>query len=241
MPIVDTYTTAVHQNLRPYFANWEPGRPVRLGDYGPVAGYSIQILGNISDRGVGFDRREDSRTDHKVFSSEGKADLRAHARGQSSANATLEINFSDADAVFFNAAECKHSLVADKPALGREIMRRYRDGGWNRSWAIVTDAISAGATTVAVSGAKGSSLVLEADGDVELIDLAKISGSLNLRSQSNVGFHLVAQNGLTPLIGLCMIQSPFLGLAKDFNPLTLARDSEVERELQEHLFFGQLR
>ena len=242
--IQEVYTTTIHKNLKPFFANWEPGRPVELGDYGLIEGYSFTFLGNVKDMNIMFESRVNTRSDRKTFTSDSSTEVNMHAKSDKYLKATLEINFKSADAVFFNASECLYSMIADKPALGRSIMELHTRGNCNYSWAIITDVIKAGATTVAISSGASSSLVLEAS-ETEEINLADASAKLAVVSQKNVGFQVVGQAGLTPLIGLCKIQKPWI-FGKEFNPFSLSRtdqeilDEPVREGAIDQFFFAEL-
>ena len=65
-------------------------------------------------------------------------------------------------------------------ALGTQIMSAYRRGKWQREWAVITDLVRARKTTVAISGSAAGGIVLEADGSVAQIDLAKAAIGLSL-------------------------------------------------------------
>ena len=45
IPVAEAYTAAVHYHLNPFYANWEPSRPLEIGDHGTVANGSFQHLG----------------------------------------------------------------------------------------------------------------------------------------------------------------------------------------------------
>lgn len=256
--IVEIYTGAVRANLKPLFANWEPGKPVELGDYGILSGDAFIHIGNIKDLGMPFSVRDDASTDRKYFSSAGSTEIRLNAKGTANlsgllnAKATLEIHFGSSKGVFFNAAECRFSMIQDKAGVGREIMRRYKSGDWDRGWAVVTDLVRAGATTIAVSGADQASVVFEAKGDVEKINLADASVGLNVAAQKNVGYVVDAQSGLTPLIGLSKIQSTFLWFGENYQPLSKYCDARMLSDMRrspgirteesaEDLYFGQVK
>ncbi len=129
----DIYTRGVHTNLAPLYANWEPTKPVRAGDYGTVSDKNNQFTyhGNIKEFGVPFSLRTEHGASQRTFFSEGSGSLTFHAKGEASpgvpiaANATLEIQFSKENAVFFNAAGCRYQMVSDKEALGRMILQKY--------------------------------------------------------------------------------------------------------------------
>jgi hypothetical protein len=229
--ISEIYSNEIHDNLRPLYANWEPGQPISLGDYGLLQGSIFVRLGSIQDLGITIQERSDKKKDQKFFSSKGSADVKftsaglAPAGGTVNLKASLEVDFSNERAVFFNAADCQYSMVADKVALGDEVMKRYRDRKWKRGWTIVTDLVQAGATTLAVSGGSSSSIIFEAAGNVPNIDLADASIGLSIKSARNVGYQVVAAQGLVPLIGLSGVKPRFLWFDNDFRPLTMTMRS----------------
>ena len=257
--IAKIYTDVVHQNLNPLYANWEPGRPVELGDLGLLRDHTFVYLGNIRDHGIKISERADPASDQKFFASEGAAEVQFHAKGSVplngivTAKAALEVNFSGKEAVFFNAAGCNYTMIADKVRLGREVMDRYKAKQWQREWAVVTDLVKAGNTTLAVSGGNAASIVFEATGDVERINLADASAGLTIRTAKNIGYQVVAENGLIPLFGLCKIQGLFLWWDPNFKPLSRAlADTRLvdalevsphvkTEESDDALFFGQLK
>src|ERR1051325_357538 len=105
--VAEIYTTSVHHHLKPLYANWEPARPLKLGDYGTLSKGSFNYFGNVADMGVEFEVRRSSDTHRRSFASAGGTTVNLHARESTEyVRAALEIRFSAADAVFFNAANC---------------------------------------------------------------------------------------------------------------------------------------
>jgi len=252
------YANEIHANLRPLFANWEPSQPIKLGDYGALEDNIFIRFGNITDMGINFGERKDNRKDQKFFASKGSTELKfngagsAPAAGTVNVKASLEVDFSSDRSVFFNAADCEYSIINNKSALGDEVMRRYKNQQWNRGWVVVTDIITAGATTLAVSGSSSSSIVFEATGNVPNINLADGSVGLTIKTAKNVGYQVVSAPGLVPLMALCRIKPGFLWFRDGFRPLTLTMMNpaairaledapQVETEgSEEELYFGQI-
>ncbi len=240
--IVDVYTDAVYNNLRPLRANWEPSQPIKLGDYGLLAGESFQRLGAVGALGIaiGSTIDEDLR-DQKIFSSASDMTVTFTAKGNASTNpgvnvdASVNISFASKNSVFFNAAGCGYSMIGDKAALGATIMQMYNQGTWRREWVVITDLIRAKATTIAVSNANDANIVLQADGSIPQINLADTSIGLTVKSATNVGYQVIAKDGLIPLLGMSKIQSSFLWWGKDFKPLTAEMMSNLSltRTLQD--------
>lgn len=257
--IVKIYTDAVYDNLKPLHANWEPGRPIKLGDFGILRDRTFIHLGNLSDLGIAFDERPDLANDQKFFTSQDSVEVKFNAKGSVpisgivNVNASLEVNFTSQNAVFFNAADCDYLMIENKVALGKEIMEKFENNEWQREWVVVTDLVKAGATTLAISGGRSASIVFEASGNVDRINLSDASIGLTVKNATNVGYQVVAENGLIPLIGLCKIQSTFLWWNDKFKPLTRAlNDYRVldvlensprvkTEESKEALYFGQLK
>lgn len=256
--ISDIYSNEIYNNLRPLYGNWEPSQPLALGDYGALQGRIFVRLGSISQLGIQSGVRKDGKKDQKYFTSKGSTEVKFNAAGSVpvggavNAKASLEVNFSSERAVFFNAAECEYSMMDDKAAVGAAIMKRYKRRTWKREWVVVTDVIQSGATTIAVSGGSSSNIVFEATGNVPNINLADASAGLTIKSAKNVGYQIVAAQGLVPLIGLSGVRPAFLWFGGDFRPLSLAMTNpavlhamtmsdEITTEASDkELFFGQL-
>jgi len=142
-------------------------------------------------------------------------DVEFHAAGDATptgvpVKAGLDISFSSKYSVFFTAAQCLPSYVADQVTLANTILDLYRQGKWQRKFALITGALQAGATTVVISASDNASIGLEASAaGIARIDLSDASLKLSLTRARSVGFKAVTENGLTPLIGLSRIQGIF--------------------------------
>jgi hypothetical protein len=147
--------------------------------------------------------------------------------------ASLQIDFSSEEAVFFNAAECAYDMIEDKAALGTEVIQRFKSNTWDREWAVITDIVNAGSTTIAVSGGTTSSVVFQASGKVPQINLADASISFSVVSSSNVALQIAAQQGLSPLIGLSKIQHTFLFFGSKFKPALLMNNLGLLSRLED--------
>lgn len=224
--IAKIYTSAVRSNLKPLFGNWQPSQPVSLGDYGILRDDTFICLGNIKDLGIVITEEQSERTDHQYFASKSGAEVSFSAKGSPlpggavDVNASMSVAFSSSEAVFFSAAECRYSMVKDKVALGAQVIERSHKHTWKREWVVVTDRVDAGSATIVVSGGDSASITFDATGDVAQIDLAKASIGLSVRTAKNIGYQVVAEKGLTPLLGLCQIQSTFLWMGEKFSPLS---------------------
>lgn len=247
--ISEIYTDEVHENLSPLYANWEPGTPRRLGNYGVLDGNTFIYVGNIKDLDIHIKVRHDTTPDKKSFTTQGSTQVRfgigagGTVDGAVDVAGKLEVAFSSERAVFFNAAGCRTETISDQNALGQAIMALRDADKWNDNWAVVTDIVKAGATTVAVSGGAGSSVTFQASGTTAQIDLADADLDLHVASQNNIGYTVDAGKGLVPLIGLSKVQSRFpLFWNKDFKPALARRPgAEPAEEQSGEMMFGEVK
>lgn len=229
--ISQIYTTEIYRNLKPLYANWEPSRPVALGDYGVLTDRIFIRLGNISQLGVNFGQIQDARLSQKNFTSAGSSSVKSHAKGTVptgtgvNAKAYLEVNFSSERSVFFNAAGCRYAMIDNKVALGDAVTALYRASKWQRGWCVVTDLVEAASLSLAVSSSSSSSITFEAEGDVPYIDLADASIGLKVTNASGIGYKVASDHGCTPLFGLCRIKPRFLWFSDDFRPLEIGAEN----------------
>jgi hypothetical protein len=210
MTIARLYTNAVHRNLGPLFANWEPATPIDLGDYGERDGPLFKRLGNIAKAfGVSFAVERPAKRTHHSFVSSKSVTVTLTAAGEAgpAGQATLEIGFGSNNGVYLDAAGCRHERIADKRELGEKL---ERIGNFERRWAVVTDRLVAARSIIAISNGKDGRVVLRADAQVPTIDLANANIGLSVAGRQNIGYLVEAENGLTPLMGLCGFRRRFL-------------------------------
>jgi hypothetical protein len=206
--IADIYAKEVLNNFRKLYANWLPAEHVELGDYGVLRHRIFEHRGNVLDLGITFGIAHDPTSSHEQFETAGRTEVNFFAKGSGSVtgaatvNAGFEIKFSHRDAVFFNAADCYHDRIKDENKLGGDLRKLRKAGKWHKSWVIVAELVRAGSTTVAVSGGDSSSVVLEAKAKVPNVELADASIGLRMVKSKDIGYIVVSEQGLIPLIGL---------------------------------------
>jgi hypothetical protein len=210
--ISEIYARQVHEHLKPLYANWMPGAPIKLGDYGKMVNGVFDCSGNIAQLGFLFTTREDDSIDSMDFSTSDSVDIAFYAKGKLNLNGVVnarpavEINFKRGESVFFNAAGCRHLMIEDKAALGAELIKKRVKIGWDQDWVIVTSIVQSGATTVLISGSKNSKIVLEASADIPEINFAEASIGFNTLFSSDFSCKIVAEPGIVPLIGLSQLK-----------------------------------
>jgi len=262
--IANLYSNEVKQQFKVLYANWEPGGPINLGDYGSMAGNIFIPQGNLQQdfpefHDVVIKILEDPLKDQKEFISEGGVDVNLSAKGTVNiegvtVKASLDINFSHKDSIFFNAAECSTTRISNKAKIGevlKEIMKK-KDGRWLKEYCVVTDLVTAGRTIIAISASDNSGISFAADSPaIENINLADASVKLGLTSQRSIGYKVEAVEGLIILLGLCKMKNPFLWWGGGFTPRTLKMTNTMINKIEDSpgieteksaddLIFGQL-
>ncbi len=237
MGISEVYTEEVHDHLSPYYANWEPGEPLQLGDYGTLNGDTFDRLGNISTFGIGFNVRRDTVGDQKKFSSEGTKErsggvgAEGTVNGVVDAKAELAVTFTRKNSVFFNAAECTADSIEDIAEVGKKLIDMYEnDERWKKKWVVVTHVVTAGNTIIAVGTKAQSSVTFEVVGETKTIDLADASIDLKVANRDEGLYTIDSLNGrgITPLMKLHRINTSWFE-ETELGP-ALARRPDIHEE-----------
>jgi len=255
------YARDIHTHFSIYYANWPPGKPVELGDFGIMEDCIFDKLGNINDiYDIEFTREQESLPVTYEYSSSGSVEIKYHAAGElestGKANAGLEINFSSENAVYFNVANCVHHSIENKINFSNQIMDLFEKKKWELDYVVVTSLIESSAATVLISGSgsKGASISLEASNKKSKPNDLLLHSKSSIKLERNIGFKAVAEKGLKPLLGVGKIRPkwafPFLlknehvwrSLAPTkFDVSTIEKDiKEQGGHLRDAFYFGQL-
>jgi hypothetical protein len=222
--LASEYCDQLKHNFKTLYAAFPPNEPLRLGDYGVMNGNTFVPIGQVSDLGipVGNIRRIPERSSDFEFTTEGSVDVEFHPSGSGGAGvpvkAGLDISFSKKFSVFFTAAQCLPVFIEDQVSLGNAIVK-LMEGKWQKKFVVVTSLLEAGATTIVVSGSDQSSISLEAaSAAIVAVNLGDVTLNLSITSAKSVGYKVITQAGLTPLIGLSKIGGV---LSESFGPYAL--------------------
>lgn len=262
--IADLYADQIKRNFKVFYANWEPGGPVELGDYGIMNGNIFTPVGKLKNdfaefKGNVIEVADDATKDHKEFKSEGGVQVNMATKGSLSASGTtlakasLEIKFTKKDSVFFNAAECTTTRISNKVKVGKILKSLLDDDRWEKRYCVVTELVTAGKTLVAISQSNDSAISFEADSPtLERINLTDASIKINLASERSIGYKVDAGEGLIILLGLCKMKNAFPWIdGAEFEPKTFKMTEstmlQIENEPKiktennsDELYFGQM-
>ena len=248
------YRNAVKENLVPYFANWLPGTPQQLGNYGTMKDGVFVTIGNIKDDfGIDFEIAVDPATDNMEFNAGGEVsvsyDTSVDANGV--AQGSLKLQFKREKSVYFQTVGARANRIKNKLAVGEAILQGMKNGtiNWKRRYVLVTDIVTGGRTVAAVSAEAGATIEFKAKGGIPASQI-QVDGSvgLSVNTSSKVGYTVNGQS-MDILLGLSKVRRRF------FNPtfegisgastrthISMLEDtpeSEAAEPL-ENLTFGQL-
>jgi hypothetical protein len=203
MGLADRYCENIHNNIEPYYATWLPSLPIKLGDYGRMDGKIFIRQGNIkTDFGVEFSGETDTDAGDYEYKSQGANVIRLDAGAGGAVKAGLKFTFSSKYEVFFLAANCLADLMNNQISVIEQLQSVFGSKKM-KGYRIVTQTIKAGTSTVAVSSNKQSELVIEASSDeIKEIDLKNPKINFSVKTEKNIGFKVIAKDGLIPLLGL---------------------------------------
>jgi hypothetical protein len=140
----------------------------------------------------------------------------------------IEVRFSKKHAVVFHLFGCKHTLIDDVQAPGREIISRNQSNQWDKDLAVVTEVITANRGTVLISEEKNAELDLEVGAKVGVngLNLANLGGEFTETKKSSLSIKLVAKENLTPLYVAHRIKRVgFFRPTKKFTPIFALGDT----------------
>lgn len=205
------YVETIRLGLNPYFANWLPNSPRKIGDIGYLDNGKFSFLFNFEDKyNESISHVSSKGKALYTYKSEEGVDIQSFVRaGIGSAltnsipiNAHLDIKFSRKGGVFFNASGGKITAFKDNTIIEDKIFKLSKKKEWKYNWCIVTSIVSAKSTTAIVSLTNDGAISLEADASISQIDLADAALKLNVKSENNIGFSIITNSKCIPLFTL---------------------------------------
>jgi len=230
--IANIYSDAIKSHFKVLYANWEPGTPIELGDYGNMDGNLFIPMGKLKNDFPAFKKvllqtTSDIKKDNKEFKSESGVQVNLLPKGALSvqgavlAKATLDIKFAGKHIVYFNAIGCTNTRITNKAKLGEKLIELYNKKKWNKNYYVVTDLVEADKAIIAISNSSDSGISFEAESPLlKKINLSDASIKLDLKMEKDIGYKVPADEGLILLIGLCKIETHLFSSEKEFKPIT---------------------
>lgn len=162
MSLQSKYAGVVARELR-HHAVWEPGEPVRLGDYGILKSGRFSVYGNIrDDYEIEFGVAR-SRNREFAFRSEGVSESRSVVKGeQIGAAAELRVGFRNADALYVSSPSAWTEQIK---GLVRAVRPLSGNPQWRPEWMVVTRLYHASQAIILLSNSDNADVRLNLGAD----------------------------------------------------------------------------
>lgn len=214
----EQYTEELHERYG-YLATWLPSTKLRLGDVGVLRRDRFELVTTLHHLGIEFAARDISEAaDYEYISSDGanlqfnfNADAAGIEQALEKTTAKAAVEFSRKNAVLFMAKGCKASHIEQQDRLGAQIVARYDNGNWEKTYVIITELVTAESATILISGQANARAEFSAETGIapQGIALADVSAGLRIASSSGIATQILAAKQLTPLFRASGIRTRF--------------------------------
>lgn len=228
MKINKTYTQELKQQFG-YLATWLPGTPMDLGDIGVLKDNQFTKISNLSDFNIDFEIEPDTTESDLEHSSKGSVSISTKASGtvapQGSTlgdiDAGITVQFNKENAILFKANGTTSPSIKNQIVLGQQILELYKQGKWDKDWAVITEKVDAKSATILISGSNGGKIELKAKGEVKAakLDIADANLGFELTFSKDLSTKIIAEQSLSPLFKASKVKgrlfsSPVFGMKK---------------------------
>ncbi|GAB6010190.1 hypothetical protein [Dysgonomonas reticulitermitis] len=218
--IAEQYSHEVSRNFGGgYYAVWEPGEPIKLGDIGTLSNNVFKRIDNVMNEpfSLTFETRLDDKFDaKKSFVSQSNVSWKSNLNGKvdemgsilKDLEAGIVIEFGNKNSTVFEALNISYHSIENQISLQDAVLDFYRKGIWRKDWVIVTGKSVADSATILISNSSNANIEIKASGNVGAGDISIADASLGLSrvSARGLGYQLIAEQGISPTIRLCGVR-----------------------------------
>jgi hypothetical protein len=237
-----------------YYATWNPGVPLKLGDIGTFNDNVFTRLSNLADMGIEFEIRPDETKTSLEHYSEGSVSVTTKLSGtagpQGSVLTNLDtgiiVEFSKENSTLFKANNTTSPSIKDVIKLGEQVLKLYREGKWNKNWVIVTDLVEAESATIIISNNSNSKIELKANANIDAptFDIADAEFKFSTQFSRGLETQIISAEGLTPLFKVMGIKTriflPPIFSTKKVRAFDLITPETASKEYKDEIYFGYI-
>lgn len=236
-----------------YYATWQPGKPLALGDIGVFTDNVFTRLRGLNDVGISdWETLIDPSAEDIEYNSSGNVTVTTKLSGTISpqgislanADAGLVVEFGNENSILFKANQTKTPSIKDIVKLGEQILKLYTEGKWDKKWVVVTELVTAESVAILISNQRNSKIELKANANIDTIniDIADAKFQFSAIFSRGIETKIIGQAGLTPLFKIMGIKTriflPPILRAKKLNPLDLVTPDKANKEYKDKIYFG---
>lgn len=237
-----------------YYATWNPGVPLQLGDIGIFKNNIFTKISDLESRGITFETREDQDRVDLEHNSQGSVTVTTKLAGTvapqgsilADGDAGIVVEFGRENSTLFKANNTVSPSIKDTIKLGNQILDLFKQGKWNKDWAIITELVKAESARVIISNSSSSKIELKANANVDApaFDIADASFEFSTLVSKGLETKIVASEGITPLFKSMGIKTrmlvPPVFKAKGINAFDLLTPDAANEAHSDDIYFGYL-
>lgn len=230
-----------------YFATWLPSEQIAVGDIGIVQDHLFTKMTSLSVQGIDFSASLGSEAETLTQLDGASVTVQIKAAGVADpsmsvpqAKAGIAFDFVGQKSFVFHAQGCRVRSINDLAGVESQIIEKYKDGGWDKPWHVVTHVVHADKTTVLVSESSGSRIEFSADGTLTAWTDLGTHANVAVAHERGSFTKFVGKQAMTPLLRTACLKARILGsrlLPAGLAPIDLItpKIAATDRELQLHL------
>jgi len=195
-----------------FLPTWLPNTNLSLGDLVDLQGHRVRRVGSASDLGIIWEERNFPIESILTYQTANGVQVNNEASinvNQETALAEvvtggggINIKFTQKNAIYVYLSGVKGRQISSIHLLEQKIMSLAKTGVWNNKFAIVNEIVQADRSIILVGSGSGSHIELEGNGTLSQTSLSILpaSASLGIKSEKDIGFKLISDGEITPLI-----------------------------------------
>jgi hypothetical protein len=218
------YVSSVRKQLK-RFATWDPGAPVRLGDYGVLRQRTFERLGHVDEFGIDPKQLGSIQSDPATFefTTVGTTVAQAEASGRGSATpklpsarASITVRFAADDSLFIRAHESRWIELAHVREVADALRKTNR---WDFSWKIVAGLRTASSLSVLMGAEAGCSVKIEGSADaLQQLNVGTLKTGTDVRVSGSAALKVIGAKGPF-LLDLIRVRRFFGGATRNAAPI----------------------
>jgi hypothetical protein len=219
MAIYDWYTKEILDQLN-YNATWLPTVQLAPGDVCDMHGNELRLVSRLKEFDIPHEVENGPVKTDISYSSAGSVSIQLKLSGDPPpagsllevSDAGIAVSFSKSQAVVLRMADCTSKRLKSVQKVGEQVLARHNAGTWPNGYVVVTEIVTAGASTIIISSGDNAGVDLKAKAGIAAgaLSLASLDAGLEVKRESKIGAKFVAVPGLTPLVRVSGIQKKWL-------------------------------
>ncbi|MDO8365505.1 MAG: hypothetical protein Q7T20_01825 [Saprospiraceae bacterium] len=237
-----------------YYATWNPGVPLKLGDIGIFKNNVFTRISDLESLQITFEHREDPTKTPLEHNSQGSVTVTTKVSGTiapqgsvlTSADAGIIVEFGKENSTLFKAYNTTTPSIKDTIRLGNEVIKLFKEGVWNKNWAIITELVEAENATIIISNTSNGKIELKANANIDAptFDIADAKFDFSTQFSRGLETKIVSAENLTPLFKVMGMKTrlflPPIFKTKAMKAFDLVTPATAKAEHKDDIYFGYI-